>query len=288
MKYLKLFIILLLILLSANIFSLNDINEVSMESSTKGINRLSLTADIDKLLISSFSEEELESIALSFKIPNYGYEFNYNENLEFLNASTIKVPLNMYIYELAQDDPSILSNELMYDFSQYEDGSGIMQGTASGTYFSVQILLTYSIVYSDNIATNMLFEEFIVDKDTSYELIPYFGEADYENWSSTSLNRMLSLNYLYEHQEEFSRLIDDMKSSIYRDRVPKYLPDNVEVAVKTGDIYDTIHDLAIVYGENGVDCLITISMDQIDDGNSKMAKLSRDIYDIIQNYTVSP
>lgn len=129
----------------------------------------------------------------------------------------------------------------------------------------------------------MLFDEFI--KSDSYkELISYFDNADYENWLSNSLNKIHSLKYLYSNQDQYPTLIKDMKESIYHTRVPSLLPENLEVALKTGDINATVHDMAIVFDKDNIDYLITISMDSISNNDEKMAKLSKDIYNLIIDF----
>ncbi len=242
-----------------------------------------LTSQLNQLVLDSFSEQERQSISFSLYIPSFDYAFDDNDTLEFFNASIIKVPLNMYIYELAANDPSILTKEIQYLLHHYEDGTGVMQNVELGTFFDVQTLLNYSIVYSDNIATNMLFDAFIDNIFICDELVPYYGEANYQDWVSTSKNKMQALRYLYAHQQVFSTLIDDMTSTIFKNRIPNDLPKTLKVANKTGDMYASIHDLAIVFDPNGYDYLLTISFDAIEDGDNRMALLSSNIYNLIQS-----
>lgn len=241
-----------------------------------------LEKQMRELLIASFSEDELERVSFSLSIPEYAYEFSHNEKLLLANASTIKLPLNMYIYELALEEPTILAEELMYTVEFFEDGAGVMQAVEPGTTFTVQTLLTNSIRYSDNIATNMLFERFIDDLNSCVELIPYFGAANYQDWTSASENKMIALNYLYTHQKKFQTLINDMKIAKPRNRIPKYIPNTIDIAIKTGDIDATIHDYAILFDSKNIDYLISLSMIEISDANERMAEFSREIYFIIQ------
>lgn len=258
-------------------------NTLSSKNQEIVLKKDELTNNIKDILKNSFDENELNQLSLAINIPKYNYDYSYNDSLQLHNASTIKVPLNLYIYDLAKDNPKILDKKIKYLPQHYEEGSGIMQAEKYYTSFDVQTLLTNSIKYSDNIATNMLFDEFI--KSDSYkELIPYFDNADYENWLSNSLNKIHSLKYLYSNQDQYPTLIKDMKESIYRTRVPSLLPENLEVALKTGDINATVHDMAIVFDKDNIDYLITISMDSISNDDEKMAKLSKDIYNLIIDF----
>lgn len=260
-----------------------NINIEPTQTEITPVDTESITMDINSHLNDSFTSVELENISLAIYIPEYDYSYTFNDTLELLSASTIKIPLNMYIYDLALTDPTILSQELTYDEMFYEDGSGIMQSTEPGTTFDVQTLLTYSIMYSDNIATNMLFDEFIKDVNNRSELIPYWGETETDAWISTTSNKMRALQLLYRNRETYSTLIDDMTNSVYKHRSPLYLPRNVKSAVKTGDVELTIHDMMIVFDNKYNDYLITISMDDIIDSEERMASLSRYIYYRITN-----
>lgn len=298
-KYAYLLIALVLLVVLSSIIvplTLNDskatgshktLDDIDMTLPTKRLDTALVTTKINQLLNDSFSEDELQRLSLSLVIPEYEFVYDFNAMLEYLNASTIKVPLNMYIYELALNDPSILTSQLEYTIDHYEEGSGIMQDSELGTYFTIQTLLTNSIRYSDNIATNMLLDAFISDLTRCTELVPYFGDANYVEWLSTSQNKIQALTYLYNHQEQFTTLLHDMEATVNRSRIPQYLPDLVVVANKTGDINATIHDYALVFDNQSVHYLITLSMDYIEDGDHRMALLSRYIYDIIQESLMS-
>ncbi len=242
-----------------------------------------LTQELTKAIQTQFDSTELDHVSVAIYIPNHSYTFYWNETLELENASTVKVPLNMYIYDLIKKDPSIATIEIAYSDIYYEDGAGIMQDSFEGELTDVQTLLTRSIRYSDNIATNMLLGYFIEDWDSFSELLPYFGHANFSQWTSTAADKLETLKILYNRQADYVTLIQDMESTIYNNRLPKWLPSDVVVALKTGDINDTIHDFGIVFSHD-VDYLIVLSMHDIDNQDEQMANLSKTIYDCIISF----
>lgn len=233
---------------------------------------------VNDLLNKSFTQDELSKVAISFNIVDCNYKYDYNNTKLYPSASTIKVPINMYIYDLAKKDPSILNKYLTYTDKDKEEGAGILQYKEVDTSYKVKDLLDYSIIYSDNVANNILIRNYI----TSYSnnLKPYFSSFTGNN--STSDNRMYCLNKLYLNQSNYSTILKNMKNTIYNNRIPLYLPDNVIVAHKTGDLDGIIHDYGIVYNnKDGNDYLITLSMDNISNQDSRMALLSRDLFNLI-------
>lgn len=235
-----------------------------------------IDSQLTSIITSSFDEEELKYLSISIYVPSVDFTFTYNEDLEYPSASTIKVPINLYIYDLAKNNPKILQQMIQYTEIAYEDGTGIIQGHELGSFYTVQQLLNYSICYSDNIATNLLLLNFFHDgMNLKEELTPYFGDANYVDHYSSAINRMQTLKYLYEHQDAYPQLIEDMKHTEI-DYLTKYLPKNIEVAHKIGTDGSTIHDYGIVYTKNPY--LINLSMYSISDQEERMQQLSKKIY----------
>ena len=81
-----------------------------------------------------------------------------------------------------------------------------------------------------------------------------------------------------------SHIVD--KDQKWNDMIPKYLPENVEIAHKTGSITGVHHDAAIVYLPNGksyVLVLLSKNLKDFDQGTDQLAKISKSIYDYIKN-----
>lgn len=235
---------------------------------------------INKLLKDSFTEDELKLVSVSVTVPSTELKYNYNHKFETPISSLINLPINMYIYELAIKDPTVLEQVIIYDYKYYVEGSLKLAGTLAGEEFTVQELLSYSIIDGDIIATNMLVDTFITDYS---ELKNYFGEANYTDMTSTTANKMQALDYLYKNQDVFKTLIDDMIASTNKTKVPLLLPETVTVANITGDNDTFKQDMGIVFDTEYQDYLIYIAVNDIYDGNYRIAALSSDIYNIINN-----
>ncbi|WP_279379054.1 class A beta-lactamase-related serine hydrolase [Acetivibrio straminisolvens] len=86
-----------------------------------------------------------------------GREFGINDTEEFFAASTFKIPLNLYVYDSIREGKIDADTVLEYTEEDFEGGTGVIWNKESfGKTFTVRELLRLSIVYSDNVAVNML------------------------------------------------------------------------------------------------------------------------------------
>jgi beta-lactamase class A len=76
------------------------------------------------------------------------------------------------------------------------------------------------------------------------------------------------------------RMIDILKRQRLNDRIPKYLPENIPVAHKTGELELNKHDAGIVFLETG-DYVIVVMSDTDDPtvASEKIAKFSKSVFD---------
>ena len=76
-------------------------------------------------------------------------------------------------------------------------------------------------------------------------------------------------------------MLSILKDQQWNDMIPKYLPENIEVAHKTGSITGVHHDAAIVYPPNGKAYLLILlskSLKNFDEGTDNLARISERIY----------
>lgn len=81
-------------------------------------------------------------------------------------------------------------------------------------------------------------------------------------------------------KEYSTRMIDILKKQTLNDRIPKYLPEDIEVAHKTGELFNVKHDAGIVFSPQG-DYIIVVLSETKDSRTAaeKIAKYSREIYE---------
>lgn len=79
-------------------------------------------------------------------------------NERFETASVIKAYILAALYQMVQEGRASLSDEIVYEQSQYVDGSGMLRALGVGAHLKVKDTATMMIICSDNIATNMVID----------------------------------------------------------------------------------------------------------------------------------
>jgi len=202
-----------------------------------------------------------------------------NEDKQFVAASTIKVPINMLLYDMVQDKKVNINEKLKYMDVDFENGAGILQKMDLSKPISIKTLSDYSIIYSDNIAINMILRK--IDNENKYKYIekivghPIVHEGN--NITPNESFKILERLYLNpDNNKYYSGIIETMKKTEYHDRIDKYIPQEI-VAHKIGDFGDYVNDTAIVCKENPY--ILVIFTEGISDANEVIAQVSKLIYD---------
>ncbi len=182
-----------------------------------------VSADLASILDNYFAETGVDTSALGIAIYDFesGGSYAWNDMTYFTAASTYKLPLAMIYYEMVANGECALSDELVYEAYQYEEGGTICYDYSPGSSISIEELLHCMIVDSDNTAAHILFENlggWVAFKEA---ISKYSDVAIDENDSVYySFDNVFTpafmedvLDYLYAHKDNFSTLLDDMLQS---------------------------------------------------------------------------
>lgn len=107
-------------------------------------------------------------VSVFYKDLNSGYTYTYNSEQKYFIASIIKAPYCMYIYDLASQGKCDLNKRYTYAARHKAGGTGKIQYMSVGISFTLEELIGYAIKYSDNVAMNMLKENFPVEGYRTY------------------------------------------------------------------------------------------------------------------------
>lgn len=215
--------------------------------------------------------------------------FGINDTDEYIAASTVKVPLNYYVFKKIADGEVSPKQKLTYTAEDFEEGTGILQTKKlAGKSFEIKYLLELSITHSDNIATNMLLRHF-GRKNLRKYMKELGGEVvkDDKNVSCPK-DMALYLEKIYEFCNSNEQLGQELKynlcNTVFNDRLPKLLPEEVEVAHKVGNQIGAVHDVGIIYTEKPY-ILAVMSKGVISDeeANNVIAQVSKMVYDYVKD-----
>ncbi|WP_052447251.1 serine hydrolase [Clostridium polynesiense] len=228
--------------------------------------------------IKNYMGADLNSLGFIYYDTSTGEKISINENKIFLAASTVKVQLNMIAYDWAEKGRLSLDDSIKYKESDNEDGTGILQNQDKSQPFKIQELLDYSIIYSDNIATNMLFRTLGGYKKVRSMVNKKFGiNMDTSGNYITPQGEFTILKYLYDNRtnSNYAHLIDVMKGTVFHDRIDKYIPQDIS-AHKTGEYDYYVNDVGIIFTENPY--ILVVYTYNIENAHEKIAEISKMIY----------
>lgn len=166
MKYLKLRIGTAIIALATlTLVNFRPISAVAHSSHKKPSRSLKKSWQIQ--LEKEFTELEKQypnQIGLYLKDLNTGEEYSLHGDESMYLASTVKVPIAIEV--LAQVDAKKLSLEdkVTITLDDYVDGNGPLKTMKPGDQVSIRYLIEQMIVYSDNMASDMLIRTVGLDK----------------------------------------------------------------------------------------------------------------------------
>lgn len=277
--------------LSLNVGSSKKLLSNKMKATTKTENKV----DIDEVILNEYFSN-LET-AISSNIAQYGdnvgltfYDIktkrtiSFNGDKTFVAASTSKVPLNMLLLNKVANGEIKKDTTVKYSDNDYEGGAGILQSKDLSSPIDIFTLSKYSIIYSDNIATKMI-SNLMGGKNIVFKqydnILGY--EADHTDNAITSNDAAQYLKVLYYNKDNnpyYDTLINNMKNTMYHDRIDKYIDQSL-VVHKIGDYESYVNDIAIIYAN--APYILTIYTKNVTDSKEVIAKTSQVIFDFQNN-----
>ncbi|MBI3964176.1 MAG: serine hydrolase [Chloroflexi bacterium] len=247
--------------------------------------------------VPSWNSPELERVirsALSGSRGTYGVAVKnlltgeralYNAEEQIEAASLYKLPV---LYEAFRQerlgafdfDEKLTVSE--HAATGYEDGEPTWP---AGTEVLARVVVKRMIVYSDNTAAHVLLERLGVSQinRTARSLGLTQTEIWYgERTSALDIAELLQVLATGAAFDELAsrQMLQLLLEQVLADRIPRYLPDGVRVANKTGELPGVRHDAGIVYAPNGPYVIVALAADLPDEqeGTETIAELSRQVY----------
>lgn len=237
-----------------------------------------LSDGINKIIdeINNYYNQSNNYFSFAYKDIYTGFTVTYNDKQGIYAASTIKAPADIYIYEMAGLGKANLDEILTYTGNYYVGGTGIIKNNKVNTKYSVRDLLNYSIVYSDNIAHNML-----MDKYGRVNMLNFWQNLGTSsifvannNWGNVSArDGIIYMDELYKFYLENDKYGEEVMG-IFLDAKTKFISssNNYKIANKSGWSGTAIHDASIVFANNPY---IVVALSNLGDTDYYMSYFNR-------------
>ncbi len=233
-------------------------------------------------------EKEVFHAASTMKTPVL-FEVYRQANQGKFNV-TDSIPVHNQFYSIV--DSSVFSIDLAGDTTEN-------LASSLGKKATIYDLCFEMITMSSNLATNIIIDRVGAQNVTramrgigAKDMLVLRGVEDLKAFeaglsNTTTAYDLLLLFEALEKQklpdpESSQAVIDILKSQHYREIIPRYLPDNVVVANKTGSITKVMHDSGLVFLPDGRRyglVLLSKNWEDADQARELMAQISKMIYE---------
>lgn len=222
---------------------------------------------------------------------NESYELNQDK--VFQAASLYKLWVMAETYRLIEqgklDPEKVLSSDVVdlnNKFNIATDSAELAEGTVSAR---VQDALTQMIEVSSNYSALLLASDINLSNVSRFLSDFEFSHSKITNPPVTTAGDIADFyEKLYlgklANKESTKQMLVLLKNQTLNDRIPKYLPDALDIGHKTGELDSFKHDAGIVYAPQG-DYIIVIMSDTKDSASAaeQEALLSKAVYEYFED-----
>lgn len=211
-----------------------------------------------------------------------------NDQELFIQASCIKVPYVLFLYEKIASGVYNLEQRLAYQRNtDYSPGSGYLQYIVKeGDRFTLRTLAKIAITLSDNIAYRMI-KRLVGYSDVIQYMRNIGGKSPSPDGDSHTTPEDMGcyleavLDFCKRESELGKLLLDDLIHPVWHYGLPGLLPDYVKVAHKEGDLEGVVNDVGIILASDHPYILAILSKNQPDvyQGFKDIATISKIIFD---------
>lgn len=238
-------------------------------------------------------------IAAGFKDLLSCDEFYYNEAEIFPAASIIKIPVMIEFFRQVERKKLSVEEKIILREGDKTGGAGVLFELHNGVELTLLDLVKLMIVISDNTATNILLDYTGFDgvnnlmKEAGMKssclrrkmMVPYKEEQ--ENLISvrdiTMLMEQLVTGKLLSYK--YTTLsIEILKRQQYNEKIPLYLPAEIPVAHKTGELDRVRHDVSAIYLPDKIYLFsaLTRHVSDVVETDRLIGEMSKIIYDNVK------
>lgn len=214
--------------------------------------------------------------------------YSQNPDRIYQSASLYKLWVMANVYQMLNEGTlekdAVLKDSVENLNRSFQIASSEAELTTGEIHATVIEALTKAITLSDNYSALLLTKK--IGVSTLNKFIKTIGlNSSKTGIPPTTSASDIALFYtkLYNHQliseQSSQEMIDLLKKQAINDRIPKYLPEGIEVAHKTGELGSFKHDAGIVFTPNGDYILVMLS--ETNDPKiaaEKMAEVSKQIF----------
>ena len=237
------------------------------------------------------------SVCINFYDLNKNNVFSINGDKKVLSASMIKLLILAELMKKISENKFSLSDTIMIADSMKTGGDGVLKELNTGHHFTLKELATLMIIVSDNQATNILIDflgmENINQLGKELRLKKTFlgrkmmdieaRKNGYDNYTcADDISSLLKLIYQEKliNEEASQLMLDILLRQQQGERLQRYLPSDIKIAHKCGDLDNLENDGGIIWVGNKAYILVVLTSGMPNlQCKQTIGKISKFVYD---------
>lgn len=237
------------------------------------------------------------SVCINFYDLNKNNVFSINGDKKVLSASMIKLLILAELMKKISENKFSLSDTIMIANSMKTGGDGVLKELNTGHHFTLKELATLMIIVSDNQATNILIDflgmENINQLGKELRLKKTFlgrkmmdieaRKNGYDNYTcADDISSLLKLIYQEKliNEEASQLMLDILLRQQQGERLQRYLPSDIKIAHKCGDLDNLENDGGIIWIGNKAYILVVLTSGMPNlQCKQTIGKISKFVYD---------
>lgn len=224
-----------------------------------------------------------------------GQSYSLNEHRVFEPASLYKIWVMAAAFEqiekgsLAEDE--VLTQDIPVLNEEFQIATEEAEMTDGTITLTVKDAIEQMITISHNYAALLLAEKIKLSTIQSFLKENGFNESTVGTNgglpTSTPLDIASFFEKLYQgelaNKRDAREMLDILKKQTLNNKLPKYLPEGIAIAHKTGELGSSTHDAGIVFSNKGNYLIVVMSESDLPPAaEERIAKISRAVYNYWQ------
>ena len=237
------------------------------------------------------------NVCINFYDLNKNNGFSIEGNKKVLSASMIKLLILAELMKKVSENKFSLSDTITITEAMRIEGDGVLKELNLGHHFTLKELATLMIIVSDNQATNILIDFLGMDninqlgkelglKETFLRRKMMDTEArknGHDNYTcADDISLLLKLIYQEKliNKEASQVMLDILLRQQQGERLQRYLPSDIKIAHKCGDLDNLENDGGIIWLGNKIYILVVLTSEMSNlQCKQTIGKISKFIYD---------
>lgn len=233
---------------NTDVFQKKELKVINLPSDIKGPQNITEL----KIAVNNIIQKKTGTYSVYYVDLNSGENFGLNQEQVMTAASVNKIPILAALYYLANKGDIDLDKEITLQSKDIQDyGTGVIRYQTPPVTYTIRELAQLMMEKSDNTSSYVIASK-IVGLQKVQDLVNSWGLTQTNMDENTTSNHDMALlmQKMYKgeiaNQELTNEMIGFMDDSDFEERLPKLLPENINVYHKIGNEVNIIHDVGII------------------------------------------